>query len=69
MSPSWVEKEAQRQEGFGLHSSGWQMENSLCDLRVVQTPCYLAEREQPQEEPGEVGGKSWWQREKVLVQR
>lgn len=66
MSPSWVEKEAQRQEGFGLHSSGWQMENFLCDLRVVQTPRYLAEREGPQEEPG---GKSWWQREKVLVRR
>lgn len=31
MSSSWVEEEAQQQEGFGLHSPDWQRESSLCD--------------------------------------
>lgn len=62
MSSSWVEAEAQQQEGFGLHSPDWQRENSLCDSRPGQPPYCLVEQEELQE----VEGKSWWQ--KVLVQ-
>ena len=69
MSSSWVEVEAQQQEGFGLRSPDWQRENSLCDSRPGpgpgpgQPPYCLAE----QEELREVEGKSWWRGREGMV--